>query len=106
MKNKKNYLSLFLAFLCSDVALASPEDFPESKSGTFKPYLIQQNDGAMRGTFTPHNPGPMWKRIGVFTPTLRMVRVPLIIGAVSACFMVDRCFGFPFWNDRKNAPRF
>ena len=99
------FLSLapILMTLWSSDVLSSPDDwrdaFPDDHHprGVFK-YEGSAPGGLVKGTYTPHNPGPMWKRAMVFAPSIRMVRVPLvalpvIAGAVPAYFSIKKYFG-------------
>lgn len=63
-----------------------------SRQGIFR-HLEPTSDGLVSGTYTPHNPPCLWRRTMVFSPSIRMVRMPLIIGgAIPSYFLLDRYF--------------
>lgn len=64
-----------------------------SRRDMFK-YQELTPDGVMKGTYTPHVPAPAWKRAMVFAPSIRMVRIPLIVGTIPACFLIEKYFRY------------
>ena len=46
--------------------------------------------GLMEGTYTPHHPEPIWKRAAVFAPNMRMIRIPVVLGAVIPAYFLAK----------------